>query len=355
MTAILAIETSCDETAAAVITNGPAIKSNIVASQIDLHAQYGGVFPEVASRAHAESISTVVGQAMTEAELTFDDLDAIAVTQGPGLVGSLLVGINFAKGLALATGLPLLGINHLEGHVYSLWLAPDFVEVEFPVLVVIVSGGHSELVVMRGHGLYQRIGGTIDDAAGEAFDKVGRLLGLPFPGGPAIEGAARTGAIDAYDFPRAKTDGSYDLSFSGLKTAVMRAATVPPSGRRRGKLERRAEKRAPLRDDINVSDVAAAFQDALTDALVTSACRAARDFKVNAVYLSGGVSANQMLREKLSARLRLPVFFPPLFLCTDNAAMIGAAAHFRYQAGHRSPLDFEARASWRLSEDIYAD
>ena len=191
MTAILAIETSCDETAAAVITDGPTIESNIVASQIDLHAQYGGVFPELASRAHAETISAVVGQAMTEAEMSYDDLDAIAVTQGPGLVGSLLVGINFAKGLALATGLPLLGINHLEGHVYSLWLAPDFVEVEFPLLVVIVSGGHSELVVMRGHGCYQRIGGAIDDAAGEAFDKVGRLLGLPFPGGPAIERAAR--------------------------------------------------------------------------------------------------------------------------------------------------------------------
>ncbi len=355
MTTILAIETSCDETAAAVIADGSLIHSNIVASQIDLHAQYGGIFPEVASRAHAESISAVVGQAMTEAAITYADLDAIAVTQGPGLVGSLLVGINFAKGLALATERPLLGINHLEGHVYSLWLAPNFVEVEFPVLVAIISGGHSELVLMQGHGHYQRIGGTIDDAAGEAFDKVGRILGLPFPGGPAIERAARTGAIDAYDFPRAKTDGAYDLSFSGLKTAVMRAATVQPSARRRGKRERGAEKRSPLRDEVNINDVAAAFQDAVSDALVTSACRAARDFKANAVYLAGGVSANQMLREKLRAKLGLPVCFPPLYLCTDNAAMIGAAAHFRYRAGHRSPLDFEARASWRLSEDVYAD
>jgi N6-L-threonylcarbamoyladenine synthase len=355
MTAILAIETSCDETAAAVISNGRTINSNIVASQIDLHAQYGGVFPELASRAHAETISAVVRQAMNEADMTYADLDAIAVTQGPGLVGSLLVGINFAKGLALATGLPLLGINHLEGHIYSLWLAPDFSEFEFPILALIVSGGHSELLVMRDHGLYQRIGGTIDDAAGEAFDKVGRLLSLPFPGGPAIERAAQTGALDAYDFPRPKTDGAYDFSFSGLKTAVRRAVTVQPSARRPGRRERRAEKRAELRDDISISDVAASFQEALTDALVSNTCRAARDFSVNAVYLAGGVSANAMLRSKLAAALAVPVSYPPLFLCTDNGAMIGAAAHFRYQAGHRSPFDFEARASWRLSEDVYVD
>ena len=274
---------------------------------------------------------------------------------GPGLVGSLLVGINFAKGLALATGLPLLGINHLEGHVYSLWLAPAFSVADFPVLALIVSGGHSELLVMRAHGVYERIGGTIDDAAGEAFDKVGRLLGLPFPGGPAIERAAQSGALDAYHFPRAKTSGKYDLSFSGLKTAVMRAVTTQPSASAPRLRERRAEKAAQLRADINISDVAAAFQHALTDALVASAARAARDFGVSAVYLAGGVSANQMLRNKLSAALDVPVCFPPLFLCTDNAAMIGAAAHFRYLAGHRSRLDFEARASWRLSEEVYAD
>ncbi|MYE27045.1 MAG: tRNA (adenosine(37)-N6)-threonylcarbamoyltransferase complex transferase subunit TsaD [Chloroflexi bacterium] len=355
MTAILAIETSCDETAAAVVIEGATIASNIVASQLDLHAQYGGVFPEVASRAHAESISDVVAQAMTQADTVYTDLDAIAVTQGPGLVGSLLVGINFAKGLALATGLPLLGINHLEGHVYSLWLAPAFSEAAFPVLALIVSGGHSELLVMRGHGAYQRIGGTIDDAAGEAFDKVGRLLGLPFPGGPAIEKAAQSGAANAYNFPRAKTEGAYDFSFSGLKTAVLRAVTIQPSGGRRAKRIRGAEKAAQLRDDINISDVAASFQEALTDALVARAQRAARDFNANAVYLSGGVSANTMLREKLRAKLSVPVNYPPLALCTDNAAMIGAAAHFRYLAGHRSRLDFEARASWRLSEDVYAD
>ncbi len=355
MPTILAIETSCDETAAAVLSDGAKIRSNIVASQIDLHAQYGGVFPEVASRAHAETISAVAAQAMTEADMTYAELDAIAVTQGPGLVGSLLVGLNFAKGLALATGLPLLGINHLEGHVYSLWLAPDFRELAFPVLALIVSGGHSELLVMPAHGVYERIGGTIDDAAGEAFDKVGRLLGLPFPGGPAIEEAAKTGAIGRYHFPRAKTKGAYDFSFSGLKTAVMRASTIQPSARQRGKRLRRAEKRAQLRAGLNISDVAAAFQDALTDALVNSASRAARDFAVNALYLAGGVSANAMLRQKLRDRLSVPVCFPPLFLCTDNAAMIGAAAHVRYLMGHRSPLDIEARASWRLSEAVYSD
>ena len=355
MTAILAIETSCDETAAAVVTDGTTIRSNIVASQIDLHAQYGGVFPELASRAHAEAISAVVARAMSHADMTYADLDAIAVTQGPGLVGSLLVGINFAKGLALTTGMPLLGINHLEGHVYSLWLAPDFVESEFPVLALIVSGGHSELLVMRAHGLYQRIGGTIDDAAGEAFDKVGRLLGLPFPGGPAIERAATAGNPQSYSFPRAKTDGPYDLSFSGLKTAVLRAVTVQPKAGERRQRQRRAERLAPLRDDVNVHDVAAAFQEALTDALVATACRAARDFGVNALYLTGGVSANSLLRDKLNDALAVPVSYPPLNLCTDNAAMIGAAACFRFRDGHRSRLDFEARASWRLSEDVYAD
>ena len=346
MPAILAIETSCDETAAAIVRDGRAIRSNIVASQIDLHAQYGGVFPELASRAHAETISTVVEQAMNEADMTYADLDAIAVTQGPGLVGSLLVGINFAKGLALATGLPLFGINHLEGHIYSLWLAEDVEPAQFPILALIVSGGHSELLLMRGHGDYQRLGGAIDDAAGEAFDKVGRLLGLPFPGGPAIEKAALQGDPTSYHFPRAKTESPYDFSFSGLKTAVMRAATVPPTSGRR-----RANRRMELRPDAHIPDVATAFQDAATDALLSGVRRATEDFAANALYVSGGVSANAMLREKLSAALDIPVRSPPRQLCTDNAAMIAAAAHFRYQAGHRSPLNFEARARWSLSDE----
>ncbi|MCY3781012.1 MAG: tRNA (adenosine(37)-N6)-threonylcarbamoyltransferase complex transferase subunit TsaD [Chloroflexi bacterium] len=355
MSTILAIETSCDETAAAVIVDGRRIKSNIVASQIDLHAQYGGVFPEVASRAHAEAISAVVGRAMTEASAGYADLDAIAVTQGPGLVGSLLVGINFAKGLALATGLPLLGINHLEGHIYSLWLAPDFVEVEFPVLIAIVSGGHSELILMQDHGQYRERGTRLDDAAGEAFDKVGRLLGLPYPGGPAIERAAKTGDASAYKFPRQGyynyPKNRFDFSFSGLKTAVMREVTEQPANR--GRRQRGAERRARLRKDVNIHDAAAAFQDAITDSLAYHILIAARNHACNEIFLCGGVSANTMLRQKVRELNYLPLRFPPLYLCTDNAAMIGAAAHYRFRDGHRSSLDFEARASWRLSEDVY--
>lgn len=354
MTAILGIETSCDDTAAAVVSDGQIMRSNIVSSQTDLHAQYGGVFPEVASRAHIESISEIVKLALSEAEVSCHQLDAIAVTRGPGLIGSLLVGINYAKGMALAAAdLPLLGINHLEGHIYSLWLAPDFREVAFPVLVLIVSGGHTELILMRGHGCYRRLGSTLDDAAGEAFDKVGRLLGLPFPGGPAIERAAITGDASAYGFPRARLEDSYDFSFSGLKTAVMREATVQPT--HRGHRRRGVEKGARLRDDVNINDVAAAFQAALVDALVTKTAVAADHFGAREIFLCGGVSANTLLREKLGAATNLPLRYPPLALCTDNAAMIAAAGHYRFREGLRSPLDFEARASWPLSEHTYAD
>ena len=277
MTIILGIETSCDETAAAVVQDGKTIISNVVASQIDLHAAYGGVFPEVASRAHVEAIGVVGEQAVRDAGLTFDRIDAIAVTRGPGLVGSLLVGVNYAKGLALATGKPLLGINHLEGHVYSLWLTQPVREIVFPVLVLIVSGGHTELLLMTGHGEYERLGGTLDDAAGEAFDKVGRILGLPFPGGPNIEQAAQQGNPTAFEFPRARTDESYDFSFSGLKTAVMREVTVMPSAAARRR-ERGAEKHAVLRSDISVNDAAASFQKALVAALVEKTARAAKAY-----------------------------------------------------------------------------
>ena len=355
MTIILGIETSCDDTAAAVVSDGRVIHSNVVSSQLDLHAQFGGVFPEVASRAHAESISAVVKQAMCDADMNYGQLDAIAVTQGPGLIGSLLVGINFAKGLALATGKPLLGINHLEGHVYSLMLEPNDADIDFPVVVLIVSGGHSELVLMTAHGEYRRLGGTIDDAAGEAFDKVGRLLGLPFPGGPAIERAAKNGDAAAYTFPIAHTDSPYDFSFSGLKTAVLREVTVQPSGQGQRKRVRGAEKRAQLRADIDIANVAAAFQDALIDALARTTIMAARRHRCSEIFLSGGVSANQMLRHKMQKKSKLQVRYPPLSLCTDNAAMIAAAAHYRYCGGHRSGLDFEARSSWRLSGDVYAE
>ncbi len=349
MTTILGIETSCDETAAAVVIDGKTIASNVVASQIDLHAQFGGVFPEVASRAHVESIGAVVDQAMEDAGLGFDKLDAIAVTRGPGLVGSLLVGINYAKGLALATGKPLLGVNHLEGHVYSLWLTQPFRDVTFPVLVLIVSGGHTELLLMQGHGDYERLGSTLDDAAGEAFDKVGRMLGLPFPGGPNIERAAQTGNTKAFAFPRSKRDSSYDFSFSGLKTAVMREVTVPPSAEARTKPSRSADKMPKLRSDVSIPDVAASFQEALVDTLVEKTARAAKSHHVTEILLAGGVSANQKLRAAMRKETELPVRFPPLNLCTDNAAMIAAAAFFRYQAGFRSDLDLDVLPMWPLT------
>jgi N6-L-threonylcarbamoyladenine synthase len=351
MTTILGIETSCDETAAAVVIDGKTAASNVIASQIDLHAKYGGVFPEVASRAHAEAISTVVEQALADADVDYDDIDAIAVTRGPGLVGSLLVGINFAKGLTLATDKPLLGINHIEGHVYSLWLTEPYREPVFPVLVLIASGGHTELLLMREHGDYERLGGTIDDAAGEAFDKVGRLLNLPFPGGPNIEKAAQYGNADAFDFPRAKTDEPYDFSFSGLKTAVMREATVMPSAAARG-TEPGADKHK-LRAEVSIADVAASFQKAVVNALVEKTAKAAQAFGATEIFIAGGVSANAALRQAMRAQTELPVRCPPLSLCTDNAAMIAAAAYYRQQAGLQTPLEFDALPTWNLNRDTY--
>lgn len=352
MTTILGIETSCDETAAAVVRDGRTVASNVVASQIDLHAQYGGVYPELASRAHAEAIGVVVEQAVADAGVRFADLDAVAVTLGPGLVGSLMVGVNYAKGLALMTGKPLLGINHLEGHVYSLWLTQPFREPDFPVLVLIVSGGHSELLLMTDHGVYERLGSTLDDAAGEAFDKVGRMLGLPYPGGPHIERAAQQGNPIAHSFPRALlNDDSYDFSFSGLKTAVQRAVMVQPSSKSRR--ERGAEKTAQLRADVSVADVAASFQAALVETLVDKTARAAHQYGATEVLLAGGVSANTYLRKAMRARTELPVRYPPLNLCTDNAAMIAAAAHYRYGEGLRTGLACEVVPMWPLSADTY--
>ncbi len=345
MTTILGIETSCDETAAAVVTDGKTIASNIVASQIDLHAKFGGVFPEIASRAHIEAIGQVVESAIADAGISPQTIDAVAVTRGPGLVGSLLVGINYAKGLALALDKPLLGINHLEGHVYSLWLTEAQREIVFPVLVLIVSGGHTELLLMTGHGQYERLGGTLDDAAGEAFDKVGRMLGLPFPGGPNIERVAMQGNATTFDFPRAKTDSSYDFSFSGLKTAVKREATVASA--------RQGDKEPVLRADVSVKDVAASFQRALVTTLVEKATRAAKEFKATEILLAGGVSANQALRQAMRAQTDLPVRYPPLNLCTDNAAMIAAAGCFRYEMGLRDDLDMDVKPMWALNSKTY--
>ncbi len=329
-TRILAIETSCDETAAAVVENGRIILSNVIASQVDIHAQFGGVFPEVASRKHIEVIYPVVAQALEEAHLGLEDLDCIAVTQGPGLVGSLLVGVNMAKGLALARNKPFLGINHIEGHVYSPWLMPEADEIEFPVLALVVSGGHTELYLMVDHGRYKHLGGTLDDAAGEAFDKVGRLLGLPYPGGPAIEKAARDGNPSAFKFPRAVMDDGFNFSFSGLKTAVLR----------------QTRQYSPYK--LPVNDLAASFQAAVVDVLVTKTERAATAYGVTAVHLVGGVSANQALRRAMKERLDIPVRVPDFILCTDNAAMIGAAAHWHFSKGRRDTLNLDVIPSLQL-------
>lgn len=346
MTVILGIETSCDETAAAVVHDGKTIASNVIASQIDLHAQYGGVFPEIASRAHVEAIGFVVDQAIHDAGIVPDTLDAIAVTRGPGLVGSLLIGINYGKGLALALDKPLLGVNHLEGHIYSLWLTEPQPDVEFPVLVLIVSGGHTNLLLMTGHGQYELLGSTLDDAAGEAFDKVGRVLGLPFPGGPNIERTALQGNASAYDFPRAKTESGYDFSFSGLKTAVLREATVAPSANAVGR-------HPVLRSDVSVPDIAASFQKSLVGALVEKTARAATDHKVTEILLAGGVSANTALRQAMRAKTDLPVRYPPLNLCTDNAAMIAAVGYYRFQAGQRDGWDMDVKPMWPLTSTAY--
>lgn len=348
MTLILGIETSCDETAAAVVADGQRQLSNIIASQADLHAQYGGVFPEVAARAHVERIGVVVETALDEAGLDLAAIDAIAVTQGPGLVGALLVGMNYAKGLALATGKPLVGVNHLEGHIYSLWVNAER-PITFPVVNLIVSGGHTELVLMTGHGQYQYLGGTIDDAAGEAFDKVARLLELPYPGGPAIQEAARGGNPKAYDFPRAMLDESYDFSFSGLKTAVMRAVRPPKRGRKRQPGEESLVE-GEMRKGLSVPDVAASFQAAVAEVLVRKTIRAAKMHHATEILLSGGVSANQLLREQMEASSPLPVRYPPLKLCTDNAAMIAAAGYYRYSGGQRDDLALDVQPTWPLAE-----
>ncbi len=333
MTLILGIETSCDETAAAVVADGRRVLSNVVASQIALHRKYGGVFPEMAARQHILTILPVINEALVTAGIGWESLAAVAVTYGPGLVGSLLVGVNVAKGIAWMRGLPLIGVNHLEGHVYSNWLEAEGNRPDktFPVLVLIVSGGHTELVVMRDHGCYERLGGTIDDAAGEAFDKVARVLGLGYPGGPAIQQAATGGDPAAFAFPRAWLPDTYDFSFSGLKTAVLRAVQqVERDGPTTG---RKLIPGSPLPPEV-VADLAASFQQAVVDVLVGKTLRAAADVGATEICVCGGVAANRVLRETLRRESPLPVSVPPLSLCTDNAAMIAAAGYFR---GYCSP------------------
>ncbi|MCB0229119.1 MAG: tRNA (adenosine(37)-N6)-threonylcarbamoyltransferase complex transferase subunit TsaD [Anaerolineae bacterium] len=371
-TLLLAIETSCDETAAAVIADGRTIRSNVVASQIELHRRYGGVFPEVASRQHVLSIIPVIEDAIRQAGVDWGDLAAVAVTEGPGLAGSLLIGVNAAKGAAFSRGLPLIGVNHLEGHVYSNWLAQrvgeEAVEEDrpdaagFPVLILIVSGGHTELVLMEGHGQYRRLGGTLDDAAGEAFDKAARLLGLPYPGGPAMQRAADGGDPARFDLPRAvmnNPDHRYNFSFSGLKTAVLRLIREQqtlvgeedwPAGYAGQVLQRRDESADQPDSRLTlIRDIAASFQAAVADALVSKTMQAAADFNVRHICVCGGVAANGELRRQLAARLDIPYSIPPIWLCTDNAAMIGAAGYYSWVSGMRSGWDLDVRARLPLA------
>jgi len=334
---ILAIETSCDETACAVLENGRELISSTVASQMDIHARYGGVFPEVASRQHVLSIIPVVEQTLAQSNLALKDIDAIAVTRGPGLAGSLVVGMNMAKGIALGMGLPLIGVNHLEGHIYSSWIynagesAPP--EPGFPLMALLVSGGHTELNLMTDHLSYRRLGATLDDAAGEAFDKVARLLELPYPGGPSIQRAAETGDPARFNFPRAKVEGAYDFSFSGLKTAVLYEVK---DWKKKG-------------EALPVEDLAASFQAAVVDVLFKKTLQAARDHDAREILVAGGVSANRALRQAFQSQDEFNVHIPAFSLCTDNAAMIAAAGYYRYAFGHVSGLDIDVQPTWPLS------
>ena len=322
---ILGIETSCDETAAAVVEDGVRILSNQIASQVEIHARYGGVVPEVASRQHILAIIPIIEQAMAEAKATWSDINGIAATIGPGLAGSLLVGVNVAKAIALAHGLPITGVNHLEGHIYANWLADH--SIDFPLVCLIVSGGHSDLVLMKGHGDYVLLGRTRDDASGEAFDKAARILGLGYPGGPAIERAAREGTA-SLQLPRAWLKGTNDFSFSGIKTALLRLVED-------GKISSKA-------------DAAASFQEAVVDVLVTKTVAIAKELGVKQILLAGGVAANELLRQWLVKNSPLPVLIPPPVLCTDNAAMIAACGYYRLKAGRIDSLDLDVIPSLKL-------
>jgi N6-L-threonylcarbamoyladenine synthase len=325
---ILGIETSCDETAAAVVEDGSRIISDVVASQIDIHAPYGGVVPEVASRQHLLTIIPVISQAMTE--VPWRDINGIAVAFGPGLVGSLLVGVNVAKAIALAEKLPITGVNHLEAHIYANWLDSSLPSekgrVKFPCLCLIVSGGHSDLVLMKGHGQFEKLGRTLDDAAGEAFDKAARILGLGYPGGPAIEQTARSG-VPCLPLPRAWLKESYDFSFSGLKTALWHLVH---------------------KGEVSVADAAASFQLAIVDVLVAKTIEAARQLEVEQILLSGGVAANKILAQHFLANSPVPVLIPPPHLCTDNAAMVAACGYYHFQAGKISGYDLDVLPSLSL-------
>jgi N6-L-threonylcarbamoyladenine synthase len=354
---ILAVESSCDETGIALVEGGRRIHANVVASQVALHAAAGGIVPELAARAHLRWIVPVLDQAWQDAGMGWTDVDAVAVTYGPGLAGSLLVGINFAKTLAFVQGKPLVGVNHLEGHVYAAWLSGSggggngagqaHPEPAFPLVTLIVSGGHTFLAAMPNHLTYQLLGQTVDDAAGEAFDKVGRLLGLGYPGGPAIMKAAATAVGREVVFPRAWLPGTYDFSFSGLKTAARRIVDAA-----------RVEEGLPADDPEaslsaeKVAELAYGFQDSVVDVLVTKTIRAAEETGAQSIVLGGGVAANTALRDRLAGEAQargLPFIVPPPALCTDNGAMIGAAGAWRLAAGERASMNLDARPSLPLA------
>jgi N6-L-threonylcarbamoyladenine synthase len=326
---ILGIETSCDETAAAVVSEGRTVMSSVVSSQIDLHARYGGVVPEIASRAHLELLVPVVAEATFDAHVEGPDLVAVGATYGPGLIGSLLIGVSAAKALALAWDVPFVAVNHLEAHLYAALLEePDL---EMPLVVLLVSGGHTLLIRMDGPGDYQLMGSTLDDAAGEAFDKVARFLGLGYPGGPVIDSLAMSGDPTAIKFPRAMLDDGWNFSFSGLKTSVINYVRKHP--------------------DVDTADVAASFQQAVVDVLVTKAARAARQIGAKGLALAGGVAANSQLREALldvCVAQGIRAFLPSRAMCTDNAAMVAAAAYYRLCSDGPSPLDTGAFPSLPL-------
>lgn len=374
---ILALETSCDETAAAVVRGGRTLVANVVASQMEMHQRYGGIVPEVASRQHILSLPPVLNEALATLPGGWNDIHAVAATYGPGLSGALLTGLNMAKALAWQRGLPFVGVNHLEAHIYANWLISDDQPAnpppeppEFPLVALVVSGGHTLLALLRNHGDYQLLGQTRDDAAGEAFDKVARILGLGYPGGPAIQRAA-AGGEGGEALPRAWLRDSYDFSFSGLKTAVLhkvqdrqsRAANVTPRHRARGRKPPSAPEipapvtteSATVLDPRFTSQLAYAFQESVVDVLVTKTVEAARQFGATAILLAGGVAANTRLRSELTRRAKLPVRYPPIWLCTDNAAMVAAAAYYRFDAGVQSGWDLDVVPGLRLGSDVTND
>ena len=330
---IFAIETSCDETAVAIVRDGREILANCILSQIDRHALFGGVVPEIASRMHVEALDPLVDEALSRANMALSDLDAVAVTHGPGLVGALLTGVSYAKALAYALGVPLAAVNHIEGHVSANYLAHP--ELEPPFACLVASGGHSHVILVERYGAYRLLGQTLDDAAGEAFDKVARVLGIPYPGGPLLDRLAEEGDDGRYRFPHPRTDGPYDFSFSGLKTAVVN----------------RAHNLRQLGEEIVPADFAASFRRAVVDMLVEKSVRAAADLGVKRLAAAGGVAANRLLRRELARRgeaAGLEVFLPPVELCTDNAAMIASAAYYRLLDGEVAGLGLNALPSIRM-------